>query len=72
MRTLEKVEVNGTEVTLVKDWDGYYIYWGEELISLKGRTKIVTAKGRTPSQARATKKFLEAVEAARYITFSKL
>ena len=68
---LASTVVNGNEVRLIKENGGYFIHWGEE-----GKTKaiqeLLTPKGRRPSQNSAHKKFLEAIEASRYLTFSRL
>ena len=63
--------VNGNEVRLIKENNGYFIHWGEE-----GKTKaikeILTPSGRKPSQNTAHKKFLEACKATQYLKFNKL
>ena len=63
--------VNGNEIRLIKERNGYFIHWGEE-----GKTRaiqeLLTPKGRRPSQNSAHKKFLEAVESTQYLKFSRL
>jgi hypothetical protein len=61
--------VNGNEVQLVKEHSDYYICWGGEN---KSKQKLLTPKGRTPSQTSAYKQFLKACKAAQYLNFSKL
>jgi hypothetical protein len=63
--------VNGNEIKLVKEDNGYFIHWGEE-DKLKARQKLLTPTGKKPSQTSAYKKFLEAVESTRHLKFSKL
>lgn len=63
--------VNGNEIKLVKENNGYFIHWGEEN-KTKAIKEILTPSGRKPSQNTAHKKFLEAVESTRYLKFSKL
>ena len=61
----------GEKVTvLVEDEDTgrFYAYWG--LGEYKTRVEILTPSGRKVSQTTAMKKFLEMVEAAKYLTFS--
>ena len=68
---LASVVVNGNEVRLVLKNNRYFIHWGEE-DKLKAEQELLTPKGRKPCQNSAHKKFLEAVEATRYLKFSKL
>jgi hypothetical protein len=64
--------VNGNEVKLVKEDQGYFIYWGVPLGTQQSKTELLTPSGRVPSQSSACKKFLQAVEAAQYLKFEKL
>lgn len=68
---LASVIINNNEVRLVTRDGGYFIHWGEQ-----GKTKsvqeLLTPTGRVPSQSSAHKKFLEAIEASRYLKFSRL
>ena len=68
---LASTVVNGNEVRLVKENNGYFIYWGEEGRA-KAKQELLTPSGRKPCQTTAHKKFLEAVESTRYLKFSKL
>jgi len=68
---LASAVVNGNEVRLVTRDKRYFIHWGEEG-RVKGKQEILTPSGRKPCQATAHKKFLEAVEATRYLKFSRL
>ena len=68
---LASTVVNGNEVRLIKENNGYFIYWGEEG-KARATQEILTPSGRKPSQNSAHKKFLEAVESTRYLKFSKL
>lgn len=63
--------VNGNEVRLVTRDKRYFIHWGEEGM-IKAVQELLTPTGRKPSQNSAHKKFLEAIEASRYLTFSRL
>ena len=63
--------VNGNEIKLIKENNGYFIHWGAEN-KTKAIKEILTPSGRKPSQNTAHKKFLEAVESTRYLKFSKL
>ena len=63
--------VNGNEVELITRDNRYFIHWGEAG-KIKGVQELLTPKGRKPSQNSAHKKFLEAIEAAQYLKFSKL
>lgn len=63
--------VNGNEIKLVKEHNGYFIHWGEQG-NVKTVKEILTPTGRKPSQSTAHKRFLEAVEASKYLTFSKV
>ena len=64
--------VNDNEVKLVKEDQGYFIYWGEPLDQYQSKTELLTPSGRRPSQTSAHKKFIQAVKAAKYLKFSKL
>lgn len=63
--------VNGNEVELITRDNRYFIHWGEAG-KIKGVQELLTPKGRKPSQSSAHKQFLKAVEATRYLKFSKL
>ena len=63
--------VNGNEITLTKDRENYYIYWGEQG-KHKASKKLTTPTGKIPSQNSAHKQFLEAVEATKILKFSRL
>jgi hypothetical protein len=63
--------VNGNEIRLIKERNGYFIYWGEEG-KVKAVKELLTPKGRKPSQNSAHKKFFEAIKALQYLKFSKL
>ena len=63
--------VNGNEVELITRDNRYFIHWGEAG-KIKAVQELLTPKGRKPSQSSAHKQFLEAVEATRYLKFSKL
>ena len=63
--------VNGNEVRLVTRDSRYFIHWGEAGM-IKAVQELLTPTGRKPSQNSAHKKFLEAVEASQYLTFSRL
>jgi hypothetical protein len=63
--------INGNEVRLVLKNNRYFIHWGEES-KLKAQQELLTPKGRKPSQSSAHKQFLKAIEASKYLIFSKL
>ena len=63
--------INGNEIKFVKERNGYFIHWGEQG-NIKTIKEILTPTGRKPSQTTAYKRFLEAVQASKYLTFSKL
>ena len=69
---LAQATVNSNTVILVQDTTTgrYYSYWG--VSDYKSRVEIKTPSGRKPSKATAIKKFLEMVEAAKYLTFDNL
>jgi hypothetical protein len=70
--TIAKATVNDNEVSLVKQDDRYFIYWGEPLDNYQSSTELLTATGKIPSQTSSHKKFIQAVKAAKYLKFSKL
>jgi hypothetical protein len=70
--TIAKATINDNEVSLVKQYDRYFIYWGEPLDNHQSSTELLTPSGRIPSQTSAHKKFIQAVKAAKYLKFSKL
>ena len=63
--------VHGNEVRLVTRDSRYFIHWGEAGM-IKAVQELLTPTGRKPSQKSAHKKFLEAIEASRYLKFSRL
>jgi hypothetical protein len=63
--------VNGNEIRLVTRDNRYFIHWGEAGM-IKAVQELLTPTGRKPSQSSAHKKFLEAIEASRYLKFSRL
>jgi hypothetical protein len=63
--------VNGNEIRLVTRDSRYFIHWGEAGM-IKAVQELLTPTGRKPSQSSAHKKFLEAIEASRYLKFSRL
>jgi hypothetical protein len=63
--------VNGNEIRLIKERNGYFIHWGEEG-KVKAIQELLTPKGRKPSQNSAHRQFLEAVQATKILKFSKL
>jgi hypothetical protein len=70
--TIVKATINDNEVSLVKQYGRYFIYWGEPLDNHQASTELLTPSGRIPPQASAHKKFIQAVKAAQYLKFSKL
>lgn len=64
--------VNGNKVQLIKQDDTYSIYWGESSNNTRSQTELLTLKGNPVKKSDAIKQFLQAVEAAQYLTFSKL
>ena len=64
--------VDGKKVILVQDLQTkkYYVYWGHT--EHNSRTELTTPSGRRISESSATKKFLEVVEASKYLKFYKL
>lgn len=68
---LASTVINGNEIKLVKENGGYFIHWGEH-DKTKAIQELLTPSGRKPSQSSVHKKFLKAVEATRYLKFSKL
>lgn len=68
---LASAVVNGNEVRLVTRDKRYFIHWGEEGM-IKAVQELLTPTGRKPSQNSAHKQFIRAVEASRYLKFSRL
>lgn len=68
---LASAVVNGNEIRLVTRDKRYFIHWGEEGM-IKAVQELLTPTGRKPSQNSAHKQFLQAVEAAQYLKFSRL
>jgi hypothetical protein len=68
---LASAVVNGNEVRLVTRDERYFIHWGEE-DRVKAVQELLTPTGKVPSEKSAHKKFLKAVEATRYLKFSRL
>jgi hypothetical protein len=64
--------INGNEIQLVKERNGYFIHWGESSTDSRTETELLTLKENPVKESDAIKKFLEAVEASKYLTFSKL
>ena len=64
--------VNGNEVQLLKEHNRYFIYWGESSTNSRTETELLTLKGNPVKEPDAIKEFLQAAEAAKYLTFSKL
>ena len=64
--------VNGNEVQLIKQDNTYSICWGESSDDTRSQTELLTLKGNPVKESDAIKQFLQAVEAAQYLTFSKL
>jgi hypothetical protein len=64
--------VDGKKVILVQDLQTkkYYCYWGHT--EHDSRTELTTPSGRKISESSAVKKFLEVVEASKYLKFDKL
>lgn len=78
---LAKADVEDNTLILVKDPNPgyrqkptYFVYWGNTDSNLEqaGREEIRTPTGRKVSQKTAIRKFLQMVEASKYLTFSKL
>lgn len=78
---LVKADVQDNTLILVKDpkpgykqKPTYFVYWSNANSNLEqaGREEIRTSTGRKVSQKTAVKKFTQMVEAAKYLTFSKL
>lgn len=63
--------VNGNEVQLIKQYDSYFILWGEQNTS-KSKQELLTPTGRVPSKNSAYKQFIRAAKAAQYLKFDKL
>jgi hypothetical protein len=64
--------VDGNEVQLIKQDDTYSIRWGESSDDTRSQTELLTLKGNPVKESDAIKQFLQAAEAAQYLTFSKL
>jgi hypothetical protein len=64
--------VNGNEVQLIKQDNTYSICWGKSSDDTRSQTELLTLKGNPVKESDAIKQFLQAVEAAQYLTFSKL
>ena len=64
--------VNGNEVQLIKQDTTYSICWGESSDDTRSQTELLTLKGNPVKESDAIKQFLQATEAAQYLTFSKL
>jgi hypothetical protein len=78
---LVRAEVEDNTLILIKDpkpgykqKPTYFVYWGSTNSNLEqaGREELRTPSGRKVSQKTAIKKFTQMVEAAKYLTFSKL
>jgi len=78
---LVKADVGENTLILVKDPNPgyrlkptYFVYWSnaESDVEQAGREEIRTPTGRKVSQKTAIRKFLEMVQASKYLTFSKL
>jgi hypothetical protein len=64
--------VNGNEVQLIKQDNTYSIRWGESSDDARSQTELLTLEGNPVKESDAIKQFLQAAEAAQYLTFSKL
>ena len=78
---LSKVNIGENLLLLVKDPNPgyrlkptYFVYWSNAKSNVEqaGREEIRTPTGRKVSQKTAIKKFLEMVEASKYLQFSSL
>lgn len=71
-RFITQAIVNDNTVLLTQDNNTgkYYSYWG--LGEPKSKVELTKSSGKLISEASAIKKFLEMVEAAQYVKFSKL
>jgi len=71
-RFITQATVNDNIVVLTQDDNTgkYYSYWG--LGEPKSKVELTNPSGKSMSEASAIKTFLEMVEAAQYIKFSKL
>ena len=69
---LTQATVEDKRIILVQDLQTkkYYSYWGHT--EHPSRTEITTPSGRKISESSAIKKFLQIVEASKYLTFSEL
>jgi hypothetical protein len=68
---LASAVVNGNEVRLVTRDKRYFIHWGEEGM-IKAVQELLTLEGNSVKELEAIRQFLEATEAAQYLTFSRL
>ena len=69
---LAQSTVEDKKIILVQDLQTkkYFTYWGNT--EYPSRTEITTPSGRKISESSAIKKFLEMVEASKYLKFNKL
>jgi hypothetical protein len=63
--------VNGNEVRLITRDNRYFIHWGKEG-RIKTEQELLTLEGNPAQESEAIKQFLKAIEAAQYLTFSRL
>lgn len=68
---LASAVVNGNEVRLVTRDSRYFIHWGKEG-KIKTEQELLTLEGNPAKESEAIRQFLEATEAAQYLTFSRL
>jgi hypothetical protein len=71
-RFLAQAQVEGSKIVLVQDTKTkkYFSYWGTS--QEQSRVEHTTPSGRKISESSAIKKFLEMVEASRYLQFNSL
>jgi hypothetical protein len=71
-RFITQATVNDNIVVLTQDFntEKYYSYWG--LGEPKSKVELTRLSGKPMTEAYAIEKFLEMVEAAQYVKFSKL
>lgn len=69
---LAQATIEGKRIILVQDLQTkkYYSYWGHT--DHTSRTELTTPSGRRISESSAIKKFLQMVEASKYLKFEKL
>ena len=69
---LAQATADGKRMILVQDLQTkkYYSYWGES--EANSRVELTTPSGRKISESSAIRKFLQMVEASKYLTFSRL